>query len=152
MRSIGGSCEYTWEKGALRNVSRCPARPSASSSKRKIVLTLTAPSRQHRILAFSPPPNFPDAARFFNSVTQYLESPSTSPLDLSTPWKGARLHSTGKKERVSGLRSGSSVVGVEGVPQDRLWAQVWRQQAVKANRKVYLPTIMSALQKAAKAV
>lgn len=84
-----------------------------------------------------------EAERFFQRVRDELERDAT--LDLVSPWKGARLASTGKKERVAGW---SSSTGRLDDGERATWAAVWKQGNARANRKVYLSTIMSALQKA----
>lgn len=85
----------------------------------------------------------------FSTVVKTLEADST--LDLIEPWKGARLLDTGKKERVSGIDKGTGLVQVQAAHAERqVWARVWRQGNDKANRKVYLPRIMAALQRAVK--
>jgi hypothetical protein len=100
--------------------------------------------KRELILAFAPPPNLPRPHKLFTSLTSELEA-SSSPLELTLPWKGARLTSTGKKERVSGLDESNRVTAATTTPG--IWAQVWIQGNTRANRKVYLPTIMAALKK-----
>lgn len=88
--------------------------------------------------------------RFFSKLKEELERRG-SPLELNTPWKGARLSSTGKRERASGIddTTGRLLEVPSGHPT---WAQVWRQGNARANRKVYMPTILAAVQKAANSI
>lgn len=86
--------------------------------------------------------------KLFDQVKEKLEDPKESPLELETPWKGARLAATGKKERVSGIDEESGRLNVAG-EGTAMWAQVWKQGNARANRKVYLPEIMAALERAA---
>lgn len=93
-----------------------------------------------------------EAQRFFSRLRDELEPDAT--LELTAPWKGARLTTTGKKERVAGLAHPSGrlqeEIGTRKGSVAPIWAAVWRQDNARANRKVYLPTIVSALQKTAK--
>lgn len=86
----------------------------------------------------------------FQKIVKLLEQEQEAetdgaPLQLNTPWKGWRLEETGKKERVYGVDKTTLTVQVSQ-QQQQVWAQVWRQGNAKANRKVYLPRIMGALQ------
>ncbi|CAO1619581.1 unnamed protein product [Parajaminaea phylloscopi] len=114
--------------------------------------------RRELLLAFQKRPTVAEAEaeRFFGRLRDELERDVT--LLLSTPWKGARLASTGKKERVSGLdkSTGRLLIENDSQPgasaQSTVWAAVWKQGNARANRKVYLPAILDALQKVAKAL
>ncbi|PWN30381.1 hypothetical protein BDZ90DRAFT_257462 [Jaminaea rosea] len=90
-----------------------------------------------------------EVGSLFDAVRSDLEDPTHNQLELQTPWKGARLSSTGKKERVSGIDGTSGKLEATNGSNDIVRAQVWKQGNARANRKVYLPTIMAALKKAA---
>lgn len=87
--------------------------------------------------------------KMVNLLEQETETDGAASLQLNTPWKGSRLEETGKKERVFGLDKQTLMVQVgQQQQQQQVWAQVWKQGNAKANRKVYLPRIMGALQSA----
>ncbi|CAO1630511.1 unnamed protein product [Sympodiomycopsis kandeliae] len=99
------------------------------------------------VIAFTHP-ELEKGSRIFNNVITHLESDTTaSSLELITPWKGKRLATTGKKERPFGIEKKSHLVE-HNTGNKLIWAQVYKQGNVKANRKIYLPKIVEAFQRA----
>ncbi|UZJ53870.1 hypothetical protein CBS101457_003190 [Exobasidium rhododendri] len=109
--------------------------------------------KRELILAYKEKATFPN---LFPALVKYLESdayaaeqgdePSLQ-LKLDHPWKGwRRIEETGKKERIASIGKDGKWTGDENVK-----VAVWLQRNGRASRKIYLPAVVHALRKAAKA-